>query len=130
MTRVSSAPYVTCLRDSNATWNNPQTNMLRDVLLNAWTVLACKIAIGAVASYDTYLTLKCVEFLDTYEQNPVGRWLMGLDGGPTSDTQQIAAFVAAKFAGTITVLITLQYLTTWRLKWAVAVAIPVAMLQL
>ena len=96
----------------------------------AWVIIACKITIGFVATYDVYLTLKYASFLDRYEQNPVGRWLMSLDKGPVNDLQQIAAFVTAKFAGTLLVLIILQVIAGWRIRLGVLVAVPIALIQL
>lgn len=100
------------------------------IVSSVWLLLMCKMLIGVVSAYDTYLTIKYAESLDIYEQNPLGRWLMGLDQGPVCETQQIAAFITAKFLGTILVLITLQGLAYWRLRVAGMVAIPVAAAQL
>ncbi|MFO1065784.1 MAG: hypothetical protein U0892_18130 [Pirellulales bacterium] len=99
-------------------------------LANPWFLAVCKTVIGLVAAIDTYLTIKYAESLDIYEQNPIGRWLMGLDGGPICETQQIAAFITAKFLGTILVLVILQSLATWRARLGGAVALPVALFQL
>jgi hypothetical protein len=95
-----------------------------------WTLLACKAVIGLVAAVDTYLTIKYATSLDIYERNPVGRWLMHLDAGPISSTQQIAEFITAKFVGTLTVLIVIQALAYLRLPMACMVALPVAGFQL
>jgi hypothetical protein len=97
---------------------------------NIWLLWLCKAVIACTSAFDTYLTIKYVDSLTTYEQNPVGRWLMGLDGGPVADTQQIAAFVTAKFLGTIIVLLTIQGLALWRLTLAGLVAFAVAIFQL
>lgn len=93
-------------------------------------LLACKSVIGLVSAFDTYLTIKYAVSLDVYEQNPLGRWLMGLDEGPVCDTQQIAAFITAKFIGTIIVLVSIQGIAFWRVHLATAVACPVALFQL
>ncbi len=84
----------------------------------------------AVSAFDTYLTIKYAESLDIYEQNPLGRWLMGLDQGPVCETQQIAAFITAKFVGTLLVLLVIQGLAYWRIRVAGLVATPIAMAQL
>ena len=94
------------------------------------TLVLCKLLICGVATYDTYLTLKYAEYLDVYEQNPIGRWLLQLDSGPINELQQTAAFVAAKFAGTTLVLLVLQGLCAWRNRTALMVAVPVALFQL
>lgn len=99
-------------------------------LASVWTLLLCKAVIGFAAAFDTYLTLKYAESLDVYEQNPLGRWLMDLDHGPVASTQQIAAFVTAKFLGTILVLMTLQGVAFWRVRLAGMLAVPVAAFQL
>ncbi len=100
------------------------------VISSVWLLLACKTMIGCVSAFDTYLTIKYAESLDIYEQNPVGRWLMGLDHGPVCETQQIAAFITAKFLGTLLVLIAIQGLAFWRVRVAGLVAAPVALGQL
>ena len=56
------------------------------------------LVIGAVAAYDTYLTVQFQETMQHLEENPVGRWLIKADGG------SVALFVGAKFIGTILVL--------------------------
>lgn len=100
------------------------------MLSSVWTLIACKAVIGCASAFDTYLTLKYATSLPTYEQNPIGRWLMGLDAGPEASTQQIAAFITAKFVGTVIVLLTIQGLAFWRLRLAGMVAVPVAAFQL
>ena len=97
---------------------------------SVWMLLACKAVIGFTSAFDTYLTIKYAQSLDVYEQNPMGRWLMGLDLGPVADTQQIAAFVTAKFVGTLLVLMTIQGVAFWRLDLAGLIAVPVALVQL
>lgn len=100
------------------------------VVSSVWVLLACKAVIACVAAFDTYLTIKYAQSLDVYEQNPLGRWLMGLDHGPICETQQIAAFITAKFLGTVVVLITIQGLAYWRVRLAGMVAMPVTAAQL
>jgi hypothetical protein len=68
--------------------------------------------------------------LDIYEQNPLGRWLMGLDQGPICETQQVAAFITAKFLGTLLAMIAIQGLAYWRVRVAILVATPLACGQL
>lgn len=97
---------------------------------SVWMLMVCKAIIGGASAFDTYLTIKYAESLDVYEQNPVGRWLMGLDHGPVAQTQQIAAFITAKFLGTLLVLMAIQGVAYWRSRLAGLVAIPVAAFQL
>lgn len=100
------------------------------LVANVWTVLMCKAIIGCTSAFDTYLTIKYSRSLDIYEQNPIGRWLMGLDHGPVVETQQIAAFITAKFLGTIIVLVAIQGVAIWRVRLAGIIAIPIAAFQL
>ncbi len=99
------------------------------VINSVWVLMICKVVISFVAAYDTYLTIKYAESLDIYELNPLGRWLMSLDTGPVAQTQQIAAFITAKFIGTLLVLLALQGLTYWRQQVAGVVAIHIAGFQ-
>ncbi|MCA9083133.1 MAG: hypothetical protein KDA81_03715 [Planctomycetaceae bacterium] len=57
--------------------------------------------IAGVSIYDTYLTIHYSEVMYHMEQNPLGCWLIRLDGG------QVGIFVRAKLAGTLVVLSTL-----------------------
>ena len=100
------------------------------LISNVWILLACKGIIGGASAFDTYLTIKYAESLDVYEQNPLGRWLMGLDQGPIADTQQIAAFITAKFLGTICVLLAIQGVAFWRVPLAGLIAVPIAACQM
>ena len=54
--------------------------------------------IGAVSSYDAYLTMKFDDSIAAMELNPLGVWLIELDGGDPS------LFIGVKFLGTIVVL--------------------------
>ncbi len=93
-------------------------------------LLASLITIGAVASYDMYLTIKYAEYLNVYEQNPLARWLMGIDKGPVNSFQQVAAFVTAKFAGTLIVVTVIQIIASWKLFFGLTVALPLACMQI
>lgn len=104
--------------------------LINGTLSNVWVLLLCKAVIGAVSGFDTYLTIKYAVSLDVYEQNPIGRWLMGLDRGPICETQQIAAFITAKFIGTLLALIAIQGIAYWRVRVAGMVALPIALAQL
>lgn len=104
--------------------------LFENAFCNPWTLLLCKIMIGIVSVYDIYLTIKYVEYLGTYELNPVGRWLMGLDQGPECTLKQVAAFVSAKFAGNFIALSVIELLASWKRYIATAVAFPVVLFQL
>jgi hypothetical protein len=54
--------------------------------------------IGLVSSIDAYLTIKYQDSIGLLEVNPVGQWLLWIDGGDPS------LFIGAKFLGTIIVL--------------------------
>ena len=54
--------------------------------------------IGAVSSYDAYLTMKFNDSIASMELNPLGVWLIEMDGGDPS------LFIGVKFLGTIIVL--------------------------
>ncbi len=54
--------------------------------------------IGAVSSYDAYLTLKFEDSIVAMELNPLGQFLLHLDEGDPS------LFMAIKFVGTLIVL--------------------------
>jgi hypothetical protein len=131
---MSSCPAMTVSESTASPWWELPARSARTfaaaVVSNVWVLLACKAIIGCVSAFDTYLTMKYVISLETYEQNPIGRWLMGLDSGPVSDTQQIAAFITAKFLGTILVLLAIQGVAFWRVPLAGMIAIPVAAFQL
>ena len=99
-------------------------------LSNVWVLLGCKAIIACVSALDTYLTMKYVSSLYVYELNPIGRWLMDLDTGPDADTKQIAAFITAKFLGTMMVILTIQGLSYWRARWAGLIALSIAAFQL
>lgn len=81
------------------------------------------LVIGAVAVYDTYLTVHFQETMHHLEENPVGRWLIRADGG------SVALFVGAKFIGTILVLAALPLLYLQHRALGMIVASGVAMCQ-
>ena len=60
--------------------------------------MAIWLFIGMVAAYDTYLTVKFQDLMIYLELNPLGHWLMQMDGG------SVAIFLGCKFAGTVLVL--------------------------
>lgn len=75
----------------------------------ATLMLGLWLFIGAVAAYDTYLSIKFQETLRFQELNPIGRWLLEVDGG------SVAAFMGCKFLGTSIALGVLQLLYVhWR----------------
>lgn len=103
---------------------------LDTVLYSTWTLLLCKLIIGFVSAYDIFLTIKYVDFLPMLELNPIGRWLMMLDCGPECSLNQVAGFIASKFAGNFLVLVIIEVLPHWKRSLAVYVAVAVAIFQL
>jgi hypothetical protein len=99
-------------------------------LSSHWTIFTSIFVIGMVAAMDTYLTLKYAHTLPQLERNPIGRWLMCLDTGPVCDLQQIAAFVTAKFVGTMLVIGTIQLLARWRAHLAGTIGLALAGFQI
>lgn len=95
-----------------------------------WILLLCKLFIGLVSCYDIFLTIKYVTYLPDLELNPVGRWLMSLDSGPTCHLDQIAGFISCKFAGNFITLAAIEGLCYWKKQAATCVAVTVALAQL
>lgn len=79
--------------------------------------------IGVVAAYDVYLSIKYQEVLQYQELNPLGRWLLKLDGG------SVAVFMGCKFLGTLVVLGVIQLLYFYRRHLGLTVATAMACVQ-
>ncbi|GAB5406641.1 MAG: hypothetical protein Aurels2KO_48720 [Aureliella sp.] len=101
----------------------------RSLIHSPLTLLLCKVIIGIVSAYDIHQTIKYVEFLPQMELNPIGRWLMSLDRGPTCDLQQAACFITAKFTGNFACLAIIELVCNWRRGLATSIAIVVAAFQ-
>ncbi len=131
---MASCPSIDFERSSALQWVEGAfkavCGRVNHLLCNVWALMICKLIIGTVSAFDTYLTMKYVISLETYEQNPIGRWLMGLDSGPVCETQQIAAFITAKFVGTLLVLLAIQAVAYYRVRLATMIAIPVTGFQI
>lgn len=97
---------------------------------NPWTLLVCKLTIGAISAIDIYLTVKYVNSLPNLELNPLGRWLMKLDRGIECELQQVASFISAKFVGNFVALSVIELLCSWKRYLASSVAIALATFQL
>lgn len=69
--------------------------------------------IGMVCAYDVYLSVKYPDWLRHLEQNPIGNWLLNLDGGDP------ALFMSVKFFSSMIVLGVLILSHRWygRLCW-------------
>src|SRR5262249_60731615 len=82
------------------------------------------VFIGLVGGVDTFLTVKYRVVMPAVEQNPVGNFLIRLDG------QDVSMFVGCKMAGTILALGLLAWIGLHcRRSFALSVIIPVAMAQ-
>lgn len=66
--------------------------------------------IGLVCAYDVYLSVKYADFLRHLERNPIGLWLLHLDGGSA------ALFMAVKVFSSLVVLAVLILLHRWYLR--------------
>ncbi len=68
--------------------------------------------ITVVSLYDTWLIARFDESIPSMEQNPIGLWLLQVNGG------QVDVFIRVKLAGTLVVLSTLFFMK-WRRNRAV-----------
>jgi hypothetical protein len=84
----------------------------------------CCIWIVAVSAHDAVLVVIHHQWIEEYERNPVGRWLIQCGGG------DVWLFVWTKFAGTATVCAVLVTLYRYHVPVAVTVAGAVASFQL
>ena len=111
-----------------------EKSSLNDLSLAAWperpvvrreTVIMAGLwlFIGLIAAYDVYLAIKYQEILRFTEMNPVGQWLLALDGG------NVAIFMGCKVVGTMLVLGILQLMYFVRRRLALFVASILAALQ-
>jgi hypothetical protein len=83
------------------------------------------VFIGLVGAVDTYLTVKYRAVMPAVEENPVGKWLMRLDG------QDVSLFVGCKMGGTILALGVLAGIGLHcRREFALSVIVPVALGQM
>ena len=80
--------------------------------------------IGFASAIDIYISIKTQEYLWHLEMNPVGRWLIELDGG------DVALFMGIKTAGTILALGLLVWLYHAKKSWAWPSIFGVAIMQL
>jgi len=76
-----------------------------------------------ISAWDSYCAIKLRDELLQGELNPIGQWLMYLDGG------DVSLFMGVKFAGTILVLGILAFLYMHRKKLAWALIIPLILFQ-
>jgi hypothetical protein len=86
--------------------------------------------VAGVSIYDFILTIEYSHSLEYMEQNPVGRWLMGLDKLKFGQLPNIGLFLASKAIGTMVVLVTMYYLYTTKIRIGHPVALGVTVFQL
>lgn len=92
----------------------------RKVLLFA----ACCLFVAAVSVHDATLVVLNDGVIVQEEQNPLGRWLLDLQGG------EVWLFVLVKLVGTAVVCATLITLYRHRQRIGMAVAVALAAFQL
>jgi hypothetical protein len=80
--------------------------------------------IGFISAIDIYVSIKTRAYLLYCEMNPLGRWLIRLDGG------DIALFMGIKTAGTVLALGLLVWLYHLKQSWAWPVIIALSLAQL
>jgi len=81
------------------------------------------MAIGIISSIDVYWAIVNQDMMMEVEENPVGRYLMGMKGGG------IALFMSVKVAGTIIALGALVFLYHWKQKYAWPTIITITIAQ-
>ena len=104
---------------------------------SSWKSSSCSIAsylaiVASVAIYDIVLTIVYASSLQFMEQNPAGRWLMGLDqlDQTFGTTPDLTLFLSMKTFGTLTVLGTMFGLVRWHSRIGHPVALGVSSCQL
>jgi len=93
--------------------------------------------VGLVSAYDGYLTVRYQHLLHSLELNPVGRWIMNLDGhlaynqdyGYVVENRKVAAFLGLKFAGTVCGLAIMLLVHRYQARMGLAVTGAIAGLQ-
>ena len=86
--------------------------------------LAAMLAIITfVSCYDVYWSFKTAEILYQTEQNPIGMWLISLDGG------DVSLFMTVKMVGTMLVILSIPALYCYRRKWGLTCAAGLTVFQ-
>ena len=91
-----------------------------------WQVylLATMIAIiTAVSVYDVYWSFKTADILHATEQNPIGTWLINLDGG------DISLFMTVKMVGTMMVILSIPALFNLNRRYGLVCAGGITIFQ-
>ncbi|HZL90770.1 MAG TPA: hypothetical protein VFB96_20550 [Pirellulaceae bacterium] len=75
-----------------------------EIDVTTWMLAAMWLFIAAVSALDVYMSIKYQYRLIDEEWNPLGRWLMAIDGG------SVGLFLSCKFFGNVVTLAVLQAL--------------------
>ena len=88
--------------------------------------------VAIVAVYDTIMTVTYAASLQFMEENPIGRWLMGLHNLSRSfgQTPDLSFFLTMKVLGTVLVLAAMYFLIRWRARIGNPVSIGVSSFQI
>ncbi|MEQ1825643.1 MAG: hypothetical protein ABL921_06835 [Pirellula sp.] len=86
--------------------------------------------VASVAFYDSVLTIRYAESLEYMEQNPAGRWLMGLNYLKWGEQPDLTLILTMKTLGTLIVLATMYTLFKRRTRIGHPVALGVTSFQL
>ncbi len=81
------------------------------------------LLISFVSVYDVYWSFKTRDVLPEMELNPVGYWLIELDGG------DISLFMTCKMVGTMLVILSVPALYAYKRHWGMACATGLAVFQ-
>jgi len=82
------------------------------------------VFIITVSAHDGCLVVVCRQAIRDAERNPIGRWLIRLNGG------DIWLLLGVKAAGTVIVSASLLYLYWWHPRWGMATCSVIAAAQL
>lgn len=95
------------------------------------SIFSYLLIVASVAVYDFVLTITYAPMLQFMEENPVGRWLMGLDGFDfVVKSPDLTLFLTMKTIGTLTVLVAIYLLVQWRSRIGHPVALGVSSFQI
>lgn len=84
---------------------------------------SCVSLITLVSMYDVYWTFKVQDVIIHTEENPIGTWLINVDGG------DIALFMTVKMLGTMIVILAIPAIFFFRKGWGLICAVSVAFFQ-
>jgi hypothetical protein len=96
------------------------------------SIFSYLLIVASVAVYDFVLTIIYAPVLQFMEENPLGRWLMGLDRLDLAfgESPDLTLFLTMKTIGTLTVLATMYVLVQWRSRIGHPVALGVSSFQI